>query len=137
MNAKKATPKTGGPVKKTLVKKTLVKKLLTSVIGSLEDDKAVEIHTIDLENKSSIADFMVVATGRSGRQVSAIANHLVQRLKKEKLASPQIEGLAQADWVLIDAGDVIVHVFRPEVRDYYSLEKMWSVDLNADESQSQ
>ena len=132
MNAKKATPKTGGPAKKALVKK-----LLTSVIGSLEDDKAVEIHTIDLENKSSIADFMVVATGGSSRQVSAIANHLVQRLKKEKLASPQIEGLAQADWVLIDAGDVIVHVFRPEVRDYYSLEKMWSVDLNADESQSQ
>lgn len=132
MKAKKATPRTGGPAKKALVKK-----LLTSVIGSLEDDKAVEIHTIDLENKSSIADFMVVATGGSSRQVSAIANHLVQRLKKEKLASPQIEGLAQADWVLIDAGDVIVHVFRPEVRDYYSLEKMWSVDLNADESQSQ
>ncbi len=129
MYAKKETPKSGSPRKKTSVKK-----LLTSVVGSLEDDKAVEINTIDLKNKSSIADFMVVASGRSSRQVAAIASHLVRRLKKEKLASPQVEGLPQADWVLIDAGDVIVHVFRPEVRDYYGLEKMWSVDFNADDS---
>lgn len=128
MHAKKETPKAGSPRKKASVKK-----LLTSVIGSLEDDKAVEINTIDLKNKSSIADFMVVASGRSSRQVAAIAAHLVQRLKQEKLAVPLIEGLPQADWVLIDAGDVIVHVFRPEVRDYYSLEKMWSADFNAEE----
>lgn len=136
MYAKKESPKAGNPAGNPN-EKASVKKLLTSVIGSLEDDKAVEIHTIDLENKSSIADFMVVASGRSSRQVAAIASHLVQRLKKEKLASPQIEGLAQADWVLIDAGDVIVHVFRPEVRDYYGLEKMWSVDLNAGEGEGE
>lgn len=129
---KKRTPKAGNPKRNTSVKK-----LLTSVIDSLEDDKAIEIHTIDLKNKSSIADFMVVASGRSSRQVAAIATHLVQRLKSEKLVVPQIEGLPQADWVLIDAGDVIVHVFRPEVRDYYSLEKMWSVDLNSGESLEQ
>ena len=128
MYAKKESPKSGNPKNQTSVKK-----LLTSVIGSLEDDKAVEINTIDLKDKTSIADFMVVASGRSSRQVAAIAGHLVQRLKKDKLAIPQIEGLPQADWVLIDAGDVIVHVFRPEVRDYYGLEKMWSVDLNAGE----
>ena len=125
-------PKAGNPKRNTSVKK-----LLTSVIDSLEDDKAIEIHTIDLKNKSSIADFMVVASGRPSRQVAAIAAHLVQRLKQENLAVAQIEGLPQADWVLIDAGDVIVHVFRPEVRDYYSLEKMWSVDLNSGESLEQ
>lgn len=128
MYAKKRTPKAGN-----LKRNTSVKKLLTSVIGSLEDDKAIEIHTIDLKNKSSIADFMVVASGRSSRQVAAIAGHLVQRLKEEKLVVPRTEGLPQADWVLIDAGDVIVHVFRPEVRDYYSLEKMWSADFSTDE----
>lgn len=131
MHAKKRAPRKGTQ------QNTSVKKLLTSVIGSLEDDKAVDIHTIDLKNKSSIADFMVVASGRSSRQVAAIAGHLVQRLKDEKLVIPRIEGLPQADWVLIDAGDVIVHVFRPEVRDYYGLEKMWSVDLNSDESLAQ
>lgn len=130
MYAKKGTPKSASPKKNKSVKK-----LLNSVVDSLEDDKAVEIHTIDLKNKSSIADFMVVASGRSSRQVAAIATHLVQRLKQQKLATPQIEGLPQADWVLIDAGDVIVHVFRPEVRDYYSLEKMWSADLNTGENQ--
>lgn len=128
MYARKGTPKSGNPKKHASVKK-----LLTSVIGSLEDDKAVEIHTIDLKNKSSIADFMVVASGRSSRQVAAIASHLVQRLKQENLAVPQVEGLPQADWVLVDAGDVIVHVFRPEVRDYYGLEKMWSADFNSEE----
>lgn len=128
MYARKGTPKAGNPKKYASVKK-----LLTSVIGSLEDDKAVEIHTIDLKNKSSIADFMVVASGRSSRQVAAIASHLVQRLKQENLAVAQVEGLPQADWVLVDAGDVIVHVFRPEVRDYYGLEKMWSADFNSEE----
>lgn len=128
MYAKKRTPKAGNPKRNTSVKK-----LLTSVIGSLEDDKAIEIHTIDLKNKSSIADFMVVASGRSSRQVAAIAGHLVQRLKEEKLVVPRTEGLPQADWVLIDAGDVIVHVFRPEVRDYYGLEKMWSADFSTGE----
>ncbi len=128
MYARKGTPKAGKPKRNTSVKK-----LLTSVIGSLEDDKAIEIHTIDLKNKSSIADFMVVASGRSSRQVAAIAGHLVQRLKEEELVVPRTEGLPQADWVLIDAGDVIVHVFRPEVRDYYGLEKMWSADFNTDE----
>ena len=120
MYARKGPPKSGNPKKHASVKK-----LLTSVIGSLEDDKAVEIHTIDLKNKSSIADFMVVASGRSSRQVAAIASHLVQRLKQENLAVAQVEGLHQADWVLVAAGDVLVHVFRPEVRAYDGLGKVW------------
>jgi ribosome-associated protein len=84
---------------------------------------------IDLHGKSSIADFMVVATGRSQRHVSALAEHLREKLDPVCRPRVSIEGLAQADWVLLDAGDVIVHVFRPEVRGYYNLEKMWATAL--------
>jgi ribosome silencing factor RsfS/YbeB/iojap/nicotinate (nicotinamide) nucleotide adenylyltransferase len=97
--------------------------LLTTIIASLEDGKAVDIVTIDLAGKTLIADYMVVASGRSARQVVALAEHLVEALPKRRRAS--IEGKAQGDWVLIDAGDVIVHLFRPEIRAYYNLEKMW------------
>ena len=98
-------------------------------VSSLEDDKAEDITVIDLAGKTSISDFMIIASGRSHRHVAAIADHLVERLKKRGMAPLSVEGMAQADWVLIDAGDVIVHLFRPEVRDFYNLEKMWSVPL--------
>lgn len=95
------------------------------VLEQLDDDQAQEIVSIPLEGKSSIADHMVVASGRSTRQVAAMANKLAERLKKAGEPSPRIEGLPAADWVLIDAGDVVVHLFRPEVRSFYNLERMW------------
>ena len=95
------------------------------VLHSLDEDQAQDVVSIALEGKSSIADHMVIASGRSTRQVAAIATHLAERLKKEGHGSPRIEGLPAADWVLIDAGDVVVHLFRPEVRSFYNLERMW------------
>ena len=96
------------------------------VLASLDDDQAVDTISIPLSGKSSIADFMVIASGRSTRQVASMANKLVDRIKAETGRSARIEGLANADWVLIDAGDVIVHLFRPEVRSFYNLERMWA-----------
>ena len=114
--------------------------LLARILASLDDDKAENVVTIDLRGRSSVADFMVIASGRSSRQVSAIAEKLVERLKEETGRSSKIEGKEQGDWVLIDTQDVIVHVFRPEVRDFYQLEKMWmpgaSVHLGADSAAS-
>ena len=95
------------------------------VLDSLEDDQALDVVSIPLEGKSSIADFMVIASGRSTRQVAAIATKLAERVKAAGYGSPRIEGLPAADWVLIDAGDVVVHLFRPEVRSFYNLERMW------------
>ena len=99
--------------------------LLAAVLESLEDDQAQDVVTIPLEGKSSIADFMIVASGRSTRQVAAIATKLGERLKNGGFGAPRTEGLPAADWVLIDAGDVVVHLFRPEVRSFYNLERMW------------
>lgn len=96
------------------------------VLNSLDDDQAQEIVSIPLEGKSSIADHMVIASGRSTRQVAAMAQKLAERLKQSGRGSPRIEGLPAADWVLVDAGDVIVHLFRPEVRSFYNLERMWA-----------
>lgn len=98
---------------------------LDAVIASLEDDKAEDIVQIDLRGKSEMGDWMVIASGRSSRQVSAIAEKLTDRLKADKGILCKVEGKETGDWVLIDTGDVIVHVFRPEVRDFYQLEKMW------------
>jgi ribosome-associated protein len=94
------------------------------ILQSLDDDQAQEVVSIPLSGKSSIADHMVVASGRSSRQVAAIAQKLVERIKKAG-RNARIEGLPSADWVLIDAEDVIVHLFRPEVRSFYNLERMW------------
>jgi len=94
---------------------------------SLEDDKAEEIVTIDLGGRSSLCDAVVIASGRSSRHVMSIAEHLARRLKEEGYGSRPVNGATQGDWALVDAGDVIVHVFRPEVREYYDLEGMWSV----------
>ena len=96
------------------------------ILQSLEDDQAQEVISIPLEGKSSIADYMVIASGRSTRQVAAIAEKLAERIKHAGYGPVRIEGLPAADWVLIDAGDVIVHLFRPEVRSFYNLERMWA-----------
>ncbi|MGB2072007.1 MAG: ribosome silencing factor [Candidatus Puniceispirillaceae bacterium] len=99
---------------------------------SLDDDKAENILTIPLQGKSAMADYMVVASGASSRQVAAMAEHLEFKLKQEKVDILGLEGLRQADWVLLDANDVIVHIFRPEVRDFYGLERMWVDDISAE-----
>ncbi len=98
------------------------------VLQSLDDDQAQDLVTIDLEGKSSIADYMVIASGRSTRQVAAMAQKLAERLKQGGFGNPRIEGLPAADWVLVDSGSVIVHLFRPEVRSFYNLERMWGFD---------
>jgi ribosome-associated protein len=98
---------------------------LALILQSLEDDKAEDIVQIDLRGKSTIGDYMIVCSGRSSRQVASIAEKLVDRLKQDLGRSARVEGKETGDWVLIDTGDVIVHVFRPEVRDFYQLEKMW------------
>jgi ribosome-associated protein len=102
-----------------------VSRAIKTVLASLEDSKAENIVSIDIQGKSSLGDYMVVASGRSHRHVSAVADHLLKALKDAGLGMARVEGLAGADWVLIDSGDIIVHVFRPEVREFYNLEKMW------------
>jgi ribosome-associated protein len=96
------------------------------ILASLDDDQAVDTISIPLAGKTSIADFMVIASGRSTRQVASMAQKLAERIKGELKRQTRIEGLPTADWVLIDAGDVIVHLFRPEVRSFYNLERMWA-----------
>ncbi len=98
---------------------------LAAILKSLDDDKAEDVVQIDLRGKTAIGDYMVIASGRSSRQVSAISEKLVDRLKREHGVPARTEGRETGDWVLIDTGDVIVHVFRPEVREFYQLEKMW------------
>ncbi|WP_241229655.1 ribosome silencing factor [Tsuneonella rigui] len=95
------------------------------VLSQLDDDQAQDLVSIPLAGKSSIADHMVIASGRSTRQVAAMAQKLGERIKQEGFGNARIEGLPAADWVLIDAGDVVVHLFRPEVRSFYNLERMW------------
>ncbi|UZK71061.1 MULTISPECIES: ribosome silencing factor [unclassified Sphingomonas] len=96
------------------------------ILASLDADQAEETVSIPLAGKSSIADFMVIASGRSTRQVASMAQKLAEKIKAEFGYRARVEGLATADWVLIDAGDVIVHLFRPEVRSFYNLERMWA-----------
>ena len=103
-----------------------VEALHALILHQLDEDQAQETISIPLAGKSSIADHMVIASGRSTRHVSAIADKLAQRIKQETGRPVRVEGLPNADWVLIDAGDVIVHLFRPEVRSFYNLERMWS-----------
>jgi ribosome-associated protein len=107
--------------------------MLALVLKSLDEDKAEDVVSIDLAGKTPMADFMVVASGRSQRHVGAVADHLVRRLKEEGLGTARVEGMKQGDWVLIDGGDVVIHVFRPEVREFYKLEKMWSANIPADQ----
>ena len=106
------------------------------VLRSLDDDKAVEVVSIPLHGKSNIADHMVIASGRSTRQVASMAQKLSERIKRELGRSVRVEGLPVADWVLIDADDVIVHLFRPEVRSFYNLERMWAFEERAPEERA-
>ena len=105
-----------------------VKRLEHLILTRLDDEKAQDVVFIDLKDKSSVADGMVVASGRSHRHVGAMADHLLRTLKDNGYGRARVEGLPHCDWVLIDAGDVIVHLFRPEVRAFYNIEKIWSVD---------
>jgi ribosome-associated protein len=102
-----------------------VSRALETVLASLEDSKAEDIVSIDIQTKSSLGDYMVVASGRSHRHVAAVADHLLKALKDTGFGNARVEGLTGADWVLIDAGDIIVHIFRPEIREFYQIEKMW------------
>lgn len=107
------------------------KEMLSLILQELDDDKAEEITTIDLAGKSDIADAMVIASGRSQRHVSAMADKVLRRLKETGFGAARCEGQPACDWVLIDAGDVIVHLFRPEVRSFYNLERVWSEAAHA------
>jgi ribosome-associated protein len=106
--------------------------MIDVVLANLEDAKAEQTVAIDITGKSSLTDHMVVTSGRSNRHVSAIADQLIKVLREHGFSKPRIEGLPHAVWVLVDAGDVIVHIFRPEVREFYNIEKMWAVDFAAD-----
>jgi ribosome-associated protein len=129
---KKAATKTTKkkPVKKAVVEAKPIEQpeVLARVLASLEDDKAEEIVSINLAGRSSLCDAIVVASGRSSRHVASIAEHLARRLKEAGYGTRPMNGAQQGDWALVDAGDVIVHIFRPEVRAYYDLESMWSVE---------
>ncbi|HEX2811538.1 MAG TPA: ribosome silencing factor [Sphingopyxis sp.] len=121
--SKDAAPGAASPSKSS---DSSVDALHALILHQLDEDQAQETISIPLAGKSSIADHMVIASGRSTRHVSAIADKLAQRIKQEAGRTVRVEGLPNADWVLIDAGDVIVHLFRPEVRSFYNLERMWS-----------
>ena len=108
------------------------KSLLDTVLDCLDDAKAEETISVDLTGKSSLADHMIVTSGRSQRHVGAVADQLISALRDNGFGKPRVEGLPSCDWVLVDAGDVIVHVFRPEVREFYNIEKMWQADFAAD-----
>lgn len=109
--------------------KDAIPNLKDTILATLEDNKAEDIAIIDLAGKSDMADYMIIASGRSNRHVGAIADNLLQTLKDKGLGPFQAEGLPECDWVLVDALDIIVHIFRPEVRAFYNLEKMWQMVL--------
>lgn len=106
--------------------------LLDLILTSLEDAKAEDTVAIDITGKSSLSDHMIVTSGRSNRHVAAVADQLVRALKEAGYDKPRLEGLPAADWVLVDASDVIIHIFRPEVREFYNIEKMWAADFGTD-----
>jgi ribosome-associated protein len=102
----------------------------------LDDNKAEDIVSIELPPESALADCMIIASGRSTRQVSALTQYLIESLKKAGIKAPVVEGLEQSDWVVIDTGDIIIHIFRPEVREFYNLERIWCDDDNQDNTTS-
>ena len=112
--------------------RAVAERMLRTVLASLDASKAEDIVSLDIKGKSALADHMVVASGRSHRHVGAAADHLLRALKDAGFGAARVEGLSSADWVLIDTGDVIVHIFRPEVRAFYALEKMWAEDNQAE-----
>jgi ribosome-associated protein len=117
--------KASAPTSNEISGKLSAPSVIDIVLASLDDSKAEEMISIDIQGKSALADFMVIASGRSNRHVGAIADHLLRALREAGVKNVRIEGMPSADWVLVDADDVIVHVFRPEVRSFYNLEKMW------------
>ena len=119
---------------KDIADKKRVKAMLKTVLKNLEDNKAEDIVAIDLSNKTPMADYMIVASGRSGRHVGAVSDHLIRALRDEGFGHARVEGMTQGDWVLIDIGDIVIHVFRPEVREFYRLEKMWAADIPEDQA---
>jgi ribosome-associated protein len=121
--------KVAAPKKAVAVAAPIWPPMIAAVLRQLDDAKAEQIVAMDLSGKSTIADTMVVATGRSGRHVNAIADQVIDELSKHGMKNIRIEGVPQCDWVLVDAGDVIVHVFRPEVRSFYNLEKLWAANI--------
>lgn len=123
-SARPKAPKAPASPKKSSIPAE-VQKLHQLILASLDDDKAEQVVSIDLTGKSSIADYLVVASGRSSRQVAAIAEHLIEKITRATGRKVRAEGKAVGDWVLIDTGDIVVHLFRPEIRSFYNLEKMW------------
>jgi len=119
---------TSEPLRPTTSSKADIQALADALVTSLEDDKAEDLVRIDLSGKSSLADTMILASGRSARHVGALADHLAKKVKELTGRPASIEGMPNADWVLLDLGDVIVHLFRPEVRSFYNLEKIWASD---------
>lgn len=122
-NTQKPVPATAHPAETQMI---------DVVLKSLEDAKAEQTVAIDITGKSSLSDHMVVTSGRSHRHVGAVADQVANALREAGFDKPRIEGLPHCDWVLVDGGDVIVHIFRPEVREFYNIEKMWTVDFAAD-----
>lgn len=125
-------PQAQSPMEKTKGPALIDGSLHHMVLTSLDDDLAQNIVSINLDGKSALADHMVVATGRSQRHVSALADHLLRKLKESGQKNIRTEGQSTGDWVLVDAGDVVVHIFREEVREFYGLEKMWATDAEAE-----
>jgi ribosome silencing factor RsfS/YbeB/iojap len=119
--------------RKTTSEPPVLERLQAVIVDSLESDKAENIVTLDLVNRASFADRMIIATGLADRQISAMAMHLDEKLREAGVKRVRIEGAAGSDWVLIDAGDIVVHLFRPEARALYALEKMWGADLDTAE----
>jgi ribosome-associated protein len=130
MAAAQKKTKTAAPAQQLVAEPEI--QMIDVVLQTLEDAKAEETVSIDITGKSSLSDHMVVTSGRSNRHVGAVADQLVKSLREAGFGKPRIEGLPHADWVLVDAGDVIIHIFRPEVREFYNLEKMWAVEFAAD-----
>jgi ribosome-associated protein len=126
---KLAQGKVAAPKKAVAVAAPVWPPMISAVLRQLDDAKAEEVVAMDLTGKSTIADTMIVATGRSNRHVNAIADQVIDELSKHGMKNIRIEGVPQCDWVLVDAGDVIVHVFRPEVRSFYNLEKLWAANI--------
>ncbi|WP_297109351.1 ribosome silencing factor [uncultured Devosia sp.] len=109
------------------------KPLIDLILDTLDDAKAEETVSVDIAGKSSLADHMIVTSGRSQRHVGAVADQVITALRDNGYGKPRVEGLPHCDWVLVDAGDVILHIFRPEVREFYNIEKMWQADFAADQ----
>ncbi len=125
-----AGPRSASPSRGHKAEASTLERLQKVIVGSLEDDKAENVVTLDLAGKATFCDRMVIATGLADRQIAAMAEHLSEKLHQAGLKRVQVEGAGGADWVLIDAGDILVHLFKPEARAMYALEKMWGSDLD-------